>query len=329
VVASGKIKEAEGKRMTVPAIPSAGDPRKRLAADLFDHLVRSALDQETEPDRAEARIWRLPGIAAHFVFNPGSDAQREALDPLVHELQRRAVEAINVRLDRAAARQRLSERVAAAASRLTLRSWTPDDAGTYAALLSEPDLWTHLPERSPGPIDAGDAAQLIAATTDAPDRHLVRAAQAEGRVVGQARLQFDSSSYRDSAEISYWIARPEWGRGLATDLVTLFTAQSFAMRPGLDRIFARVLDGHDASLRVLEKAGYRVESYRHRGFARDGEARSVHTLSVWRADYPSSAAADITAPAEERRSVAWAAWAFGLTEALPVLEAIPAVCSMA
>ena len=41
VVASGKIKEAEGKRMTVPAIPSAGDPRKRLAADVFDHLVRS------------------------------------------------------------------------------------------------------------------------------------------------------------------------------------------------------------------------------------------------------------------------------------------------
>ena len=73
-------------------------------------------------------------------------------------------------------------------------------------------------------------------------------------------------------EITYWIGRSYWGRGIATDAVHLFLAVD-SSRP----LNARVAHDNLASLRVLEKCGFHVTGT-DRGFAHARSAEIEETL---------------------------------------------------
>ena len=55
-------------------------------------------------------------------------------------------------------------------------------------------------------------------------------------------------------EVSYWIARHLWGKGIATRALKLFLADVNRKRP----IYGRVARDNLASIRVMEKCGFRV-----------------------------------------------------------------------
>lgn len=159
-----------------------------------------------------------------------------------------------------------------------LRPWREDDVGTFVALLDDPEVWRHLPETYPAPLTEDLARDLIR-LSDASEHHDVFAVEWGGGVIGQVRLAFDVASRdRREGEISYWLGRSHWGRGLGGDLVALFTHESFRRRPDLGTIVARVHEENRASARVLEKA-----SYRRRGKASDDPSIDVHRVS--REDY--------------------------------------------
>jgi RimJ/RimL family protein N-acetyltransferase len=62
-------------------------------------------------------------------------------------------------------------------------------------------------------------------------------------------------------EVSYWVGRDHWGRGIATQALRLFLRE-VAMRP----MRARVAADNLGSIRVLEKCGF-VRQSRTRGYA--------------------------------------------------------------
>jgi ribosomal-protein-alanine N-acetyltransferase len=59
-------------------------------------------------------------------------------------------------------------------------------------------------------------------------------------------------------EFGYWLGKPHWGRGYATEAVGALLAFGFR-RLKLNRLQARVLTRNRASARVLQKAGMRLE----------------------------------------------------------------------
>lgn len=63
-------------------------------------------------------------------------------------------------------------------------------------------------------------------------------------------------------EVGYWLGPAYWGRGIATAALTAFV-QELTARP----LYARVAQDNQASVRVLEKCGFRILR-RERGFAR-------------------------------------------------------------
>jgi RimJ/RimL family protein N-acetyltransferase len=65
----------------------------------------------------------------------------------------------------------------------------------------------------------------------------------------------------DEREVTYWIGRPYWGRGIATQALEAFLGIELT-RP----LHARVAADNVASRRVLEKCGFRVTGT-DRGFA--------------------------------------------------------------
>lgn len=81
---------------------------------------------------------------------------------------------------------------------------------------------------------------------------------ATGSVVG--RIDLGGFIKKTAAEISYHFARAYWGKGVATEVVSGIT--DFGLNQlNLRRIQALVIADHIASIRVLEKNGYRREGH--------------------------------------------------------------------
>ena len=91
-----------------------------------------------------------------------------------------------------------------------------------------------------------------------------RAIVVDGEVAGTIGSWGDP----DEREVTYWIGRTYWGKGVATSALNAFLTVDRS-RP----LHARVASDNVASRRVLEKCGFRVIAT-ERGFA---EARSAET----------------------------------------------------
>jgi RimJ/RimL family protein N-acetyltransferase len=79
----------------------------------------------------------------------------------------------------------------------------------------------------------------------------------DGRVAGHI-ASFERSG---QPEVAYWIGREYWGKGIATEALVQFLRE-VAVRP----LYARAAKDNAASIRVLEKCGFRISGH-ERGFA--------------------------------------------------------------
>jgi [ribosomal protein S5]-alanine N-acetyltransferase len=59
-------------------------------------------------------------------------------------------------------------------------------------------------------------------------------------------------------EIGWWLARPHWGRGFATEAARIALRDALG-RAGLDRIISIARPANTASTRIMEKLGLKLE----------------------------------------------------------------------
>jgi RimJ/RimL family protein N-acetyltransferase len=85
----------------------------------------------------------------------------------------------------------------------------------------------------------------------------VRTVLVDGDVVGSAAVYGEPGE----REVTYWIDRPHWGRGIATAALRLLL-EEIPERP----LYARAAADNAGSRRVLEKCGF-AQTARARGFA--------------------------------------------------------------
>ncbi|MCX4781535.1 GNAT family N-acetyltransferase [Streptomyces sp. NBC_01264] len=96
---------------------------------------------------------------------------------------------------------------------------------------------------------------------------LMRTVLADGEVVGHAAVYGPP----DGREVTYWIDRKHWGRGIATAALTALV-DLVSVRP----LYAHAAADNAGSIRVLEKCGFVITAH-GRGFgqARGGEIDEV------------------------------------------------------
>ena len=136
--------------------------------------------------------------------------------------------------------------------RLTLRNLTADDAPRVAELAGDWHV-ARMTARLPYPYSRADATAWIAELGQASDE-VVFAIVHEGQLIGCFGYVVKD---RRTAEIGYWIGRPFWGHGFATEAGRALVDHCFRCA-GFTRLTCCHFVDNPASGRVIEKLGFRL-----------------------------------------------------------------------
>jgi RimJ/RimL family protein N-acetyltransferase len=148
-----------------------------------------------------------------------------------------------------------------------IRGWRSGDERSIVEHANDYDVWRNLRDRFPHPYTQKDADSWVRYASSQVETNLAIAV--DGAAVGSIGFELREDVERISAEIGYWLGQQYWGRGIVT--AALKAATSFAMkRFVLSRIYALPFADNAASIRVLEKAGYRLEGTLRRSAIKEG-----------------------------------------------------------
>jgi RimJ/RimL family protein N-acetyltransferase len=86
------------------------------------------------------------------------------------------------------------------------------------------------------------------------------------------------------ARMGYWLGKPNWGKGYATEAVKAVLAYGFTQR-GLHRIYAGHFSNNPASGRVLQKAGMTYEGRLREHYVRFGEPVTLELYGILKQDF--------------------------------------------
>jgi ribosomal-protein-alanine N-acetyltransferase len=141
-----------------------------------------------------------------------------------------------------------------------IRPWRAEDAGPLAVICNNRKIWLNVRDRFPHPYTVGNAVEWIAYTlSQKPTQNF--AVEYNGEVAGAIGITPKDDIYRKNMEIGYFIGEPFWGKGIASTAVALlveYIQKTFLVT----RIYAEVFDHNEASMKVLQKNGFYLESIR-------------------------------------------------------------------
>ncbi|MBP0617970.1 GNAT family N-acetyltransferase [Jiella mangrovi] len=137
--------------------------------------------------------------------------------------------------------------------RLRLRPPVLDDAEAIAALLDDYDVVKML-SRAPWPYTIEDAEDFI--HDRGGEAVFAICLKTSGDIVGICGIHGNGMHRAGSGELGYWIGRPFWGNGYATEAAHAAIDYGFTALC-LDEITAHCRVINEASRRVIWKCGFR------------------------------------------------------------------------
>ena len=170
-------------------------------------------------------------------------------------------------------------------NRLCLRRFELADAPAVQALINDPDVTGNLMDVAL-PFTLDDARAMIVRSHETSESGaayvfaVVR--RSNDDLVGYCDLLVHQDHLR--GEITYWIGRPYWWQGYATEAAKSVIGFGFE-ELGLNRIFAHVLKRNEAAAHVLQKAGLIYEGTHRQGARKDDLYEDVDFYAQLREDY--------------------------------------------
>lgn len=156
-------------------------------------------------------------------------------------------------------------------ARCTVRPWAVTDLDALVTHANNRHVSMHLRDRFPFPYEHEHARKFL-------DWIVLQASptvwclEVNGEAAGGIGIELHTDVERVSAEIGYWLGESAWGRGIVTEALQAVTVEAFRQFD-LTRIYALPFADNRASIRVLAKAGYRLEGHLRRSAIKDGTIR--------------------------------------------------------
>lgn len=171
------------------------------------------------------------------------------------------------------------EKIQLITERLLLRPPQMSDAATIQALAGDWDI-AKMTTNMPHPYEDGMAEAFIESIAEHSDDHFSFAIiqRDSEQLIGMIGIHCKPQHRR--AEIGYWVGKPYWGNGYASEAARQIVAFGFR-ELGLNRIYANYYIGNPASRRVMEKAGMTYEGMMRQHVSRldkDNETHIYHDI---------------------------------------------------
>ena len=170
--------------------------------------------------------------------------------------------------------------------RLTLRPFRLSDASDVQRLAGERDI-ADTTMTIPYPYEDGMAEEWIAgeeaACNNGKSMTLAIVLHDDECLVGAVGLKIERE--HDKAELGYWIGRPFWHRGYATEAARALLDYGFSDLQ-LNRIQAAHMARNPPSGRVMQKLGMRFEGTALQALKKWGRYEDLVSYAILREDWP-------------------------------------------
>lgn len=167
--------------------------------------------------------------------------------------------------------------------RYRLRPWETSDAPSLAKYLNNKKIWDNCRDRLPFPYTEADARSFIdhATSLQEPSEYCI---EINGEAAGNISFMRGTDVERFNAEAGYWLAEPFWNQGIASK--ALYEAlRHYLGATDVVRIFANVYESNIASMRVLEKVGFRKVGILRKACFKNGCLINAHYFELLKEDF--------------------------------------------
>ena len=168
---------------------------------------------------------------------------------------------------------------------LLLRPFRPSDAQVVQSLAGEREI-ADTTMNIPHPYENGMAEEWIAghesAYTDGKAVTFAMVRREDGGLVGAIGLIIDRGC--DKGELGYWVGKPFWNCGYATEAARALLAFGFD-KLRLNRIHATHLARNPSSGRVMQKVGMLLEGTARQDTMKWGKYEDLVSYAILREDW--------------------------------------------
>ena len=169
--------------------------------------------------------------------------------------------------------------------RLVLRPFAEADIPAIVHLLSVPDI-AKTTLNIPYPYDEEKAREWLdmqKRERDAGKSHTFAITQRQdGALLGAIDIR--PNQRHRKAEVGYWIGKPYWGQGYATEALQAIIRYGFE-KLEMNRIYATHFIGNPASGRVMQKAGMVLEGTLRQDVRKGDVFRDQRVYAILRQDW--------------------------------------------
>lgn len=165
---------------------------------------------------------------------------------------------------------------------LALDRFTMDDVPEAARWLSDPEVCRNLLLRPGQPYEEYERMiRRIVQNYDTQEDYFQWCIREEGRPIGRFSLAVNRRHC--GGEVAYYIARPAWGKGYMTEVLTRVIRFCFE-ELGLNRVEADHFAENPASGKVMEKSGMKREGYARQKYCKDGVFHDAVLYAILKED---------------------------------------------
>lgn len=157
-----------------------------------------------------------------------------------------------------------------------LRGLEMSDVHTLSVSANNPKIWENLRDTFPYPYNESNAVEFIELVNKSRD--LILGIEIEGDIAGVAGILRKTDVHRLNGEIGYWLAEKYWNKNIMTKVIGDVMKIAFEDLQ-LRRVYAEVFSGNEASFRVLEKNGFKLEAVIKENIIKNNQIKDTYLFS--------------------------------------------------
>lgn len=161
--------------------------------------------------------------------------------------------------------------------KIILRSLADNDKEPLAQLANNKKIFDNVRDILPNPYTIEDAIFFINLIKK-ENPQVSFAIEYDSGFCGMIGLIAQQDVYRKTANIGYWLGEPFWNKGIITKAVRLITDYGFNELKFI-RIHTGIFEYNIASMKVLEKNGFKKDGVFEKNIFKNGKIWDEHRYS--------------------------------------------------